>query len=357
MDLKVWLESIFQKLLQEALLIENLPQKIFLKGSNSVYVSCNENYARDLKIRPDEINGKTDYDFYPKELAEKYRADDQRIMRLGNIEDIEERYIQNGQEAWVHTVKTPIKDEKGNVTGILGIFWDITEHKRAEEELKSSRKQLRALSAQMAEVEEAERKHLARELHDKVGQNLTALGINLNIIRSQMPKEAADLICSRLDDSLSLIEQTTLHIRDVMADLRPELLDDYGVMAALRLYAERFSVRTGITIKILGKELTPRLPSAMETILFRIAQEALTNVAKHARASKVNITLEEAAGMVQITIVDNGKGFDPAAFRQRGDTPGWGLITMKERAIALGGHLRIESAPRKGTTIIVEIKR
>jgi PAS domain S-box-containing protein len=118
------------------LLIENLPQKIFFKDVSSVYVSCNENYARDLKIRPEEIIGKTDYDFYPKELAEKYRADDQRIMGLGNIEDIEERYIQDGQEVWVQTVKTPIKDEEGNATGILGIFWDITERKEMEEALQ-----------------------------------------------------------------------------------------------------------------------------------------------------------------------------------------------------------------------------
>jgi len=116
-------------------LLENLPQKIFFKDKNSVYISCNENYARDLKINSNEITGRTDYDFYPKELAEKYRADDKRIMESGKTEDIEEDYIQDGQKVFVHTVKTPVKDEKGNVVGILGIFWDITERKRAEEEL------------------------------------------------------------------------------------------------------------------------------------------------------------------------------------------------------------------------------
>lgn len=124
------------------LLIENLPQKIFYKDRDSVYVSCNENYARDLKIRPEEIVGKTDYDFYPRELAEKYRADDKRIMELGNIENIEERYIQNGHDVWVHTVKTPIKDEKGNADGILGIFWDITERKKMEAVLRKAHGEL-----------------------------------------------------------------------------------------------------------------------------------------------------------------------------------------------------------------------
>ena len=117
-------------------LLECLPQKIFHKDRNSVYVSCNENYARDIKIKPEEISGKTDYEFFPKGLAEKYREDDKRIVTLKKTEEIEEKYIQEGQEVWVQTVKTPVKDEKGDITGVLGIFWDITQRKRTEEKLK-----------------------------------------------------------------------------------------------------------------------------------------------------------------------------------------------------------------------------
>ncbi len=127
-------------------LLENLPQKIFFKDKNSVYISCNENYARDLKIKSDEIAGRTDHDFYPKELAEKYQADDKRIMKSGNTKDIEEEYAHDGQKAFVHTVKTPVKDEKGNVVGILGIFWDITERKKAEEELLASEAKWRSIA-------------------------------------------------------------------------------------------------------------------------------------------------------------------------------------------------------------------
>ena len=123
-------------------LVENLPQKIFYKDGNLIYVSCNENYAKDLKIKPNQITGKTDYDFYPKELAEKYRADDKRLMEADKTEEIEEGYTQEGKQLFVHTVKTPVKDKRGNVIGILGIFWDITDRKKAEEGLKELTQQL-----------------------------------------------------------------------------------------------------------------------------------------------------------------------------------------------------------------------
>ncbi len=148
-------------------LLENLPQKIFLKDENSVYLSCNENYSRDLKIRPDEIMGKIDYDFYPKELAKKYRADDKRIMESGKTEDIEERYIQDGKEVIVHTVKTPIKDEKGKIVAILGIFWDITERKHADDELKKYRERLEELvEERTAELRNAN-EQLQREITER----------------------------------------------------------------------------------------------------------------------------------------------------------------------------------------------
>jgi diguanylate cyclase (GGDEF)-like protein/PAS domain S-box-containing protein len=127
-------EALLQSETKYRTLVEGLPQKVFFKDRGSVYVSCNENYARDLRIDPHEIAGKTDYDFYPAELADKYRADDKRVMQSGETEDIEEEYVQDGRRTFVQTVKTPVKDEDGKVVGVLGIFWDVTERKHADEE-------------------------------------------------------------------------------------------------------------------------------------------------------------------------------------------------------------------------------
>jgi len=162
---------------------------------------------------------------------------------------------------------------------------EITERKHAEDGL-------RALSRQLVETQENERRAINRELHDQVGQSLTALGINLNIIQTQIPDKAPDPLRSRVNDSLSLVEQTTEQIRDVMASLRPPVLDDYGLVAALHWYGGQFTRRTGIAITVEGEEPVLRLDARVENALFRIAQEALTNVAKHSQATQVTVTIE-----------------------------------------------------------------
>jgi len=148
-------------------LLEHLPQKIFHKDRDSVYLSCNENLARDFKIEAEEIKGKTDHELVPKKLAKKYRADDKRIMRSGKTEDIEEKYVQDGQEIWIHTVKTPVKDEKGNITGILGIFWDITPRKRAEKAVREREAALRIRTNELEEANTALKVLLKRRDEDK----------------------------------------------------------------------------------------------------------------------------------------------------------------------------------------------
>jgi PAS domain S-box-containing protein len=148
-------------------LIENLPQKLFLKDRNSVYTFCNQNYAADLKIKPEEISGKTDYDFFPQELAEKYISTDQKVMEAGQLENIEEKYIHNGETSIVHMVKTPVRDERGEPAGILGIFWDITEQKRNEEEMKKNRVRLEELVSHRTTELQAVNNQMQKEIIER----------------------------------------------------------------------------------------------------------------------------------------------------------------------------------------------
>jgi signal transduction histidine kinase len=268
---------------------------------------------------------------------------------------VHEHIRKNGERRFVEVVAAPLWGADGTFQGIIESMRDVTECLQAQEVLQQYAERLRALSARLAEVAEAERQRLARELHDQVGQNLTALGINLNIIRTQLPEEIAGTVRSRLDDSLSLVEQTTERIRDVMADLRPPVLDDYGLVAALQWYGEQFTGRTGIAVAVEGEEPAPRLAARVENALFRIAQEALTNVAKHAQATEVGVTMEMEGRTLCLVVADDGIGFDPAHLTESNGSQGWGLLTMTERAEAVGGNCCIESAPGQGARVIVEV--
>ena len=182
-------------------------------------------------------------------------------------------------------------------------LFDVVRQKGAE---------LRMLAARLAEAQESERKKLARELHDQIGQNLTVLAVNLNLVRLQLAEQLSVPVQARLDDALALVEQTTRDVRDVMADLRPSVLDDYGVMAALQWYGPQFARQTGIAVIIEGEELSPRLAPLIETALFRIVQEALANVARHAHARQAILTFQAEAEVARLVIADDGQGFAPS---------------------------------------------
>jgi len=268
---------------------------------------------------------------------------------------VHEHYLASGDRRIVELNASPFWGADGECHGIIESARDITERTRAEESLQRYAARLRALTKRLAEVAESERERLARELHDQVGQNLTALGINLNIVRTQMPPDVGSVVGSRLDDSLSLVQQTTERIRDVMAELRPPVLDDYGLISALHWYAEQFTQRTEIAVLVESDEPIPRLDRRAETALFRVAQEALTNVAKHAQASQVTVTVEADSETVRLLIADDGVGFDFMHLAERSRGRGWGLLTMAERAEAVGGQCFIESFPGLGTRVVVEM--
>jgi two-component system, NarL family, sensor histidine kinase UhpB len=227
---------------------------------------------------------------------------------------------------------------------------------RLLETVSEHRHQLQDLAVRLTEVEEAERQRYAREIHDELGQDLTALGINLGILQGSIAATQLHGLAERLEDSQELVEKMTDKVRNVMADLRPPVLDDYGLGAALRWYGEKVSRRHNLPIQVAAGQ-TVRLPPRQEITLFRVAQEAITNAVKHARASQITIHLETMATSQRLRVIDDGIGFSPDDTLTRPDGTGLGMITMRERLTAIGGRLRVESAPGKGTSIFAEVPR
>lgn len=230
---------------------------------------------------------------------------------------------------------------------------EIAERAAAEETVRRQHEELRALSARLTDAGEQERRSIARELHDQVGQNLTALGISLSMLRSQLPPAGAGPLHARIDDSLKLLEETTARVRSLMTELRPPVLDDYGLAAAVEWYVREFGLRADLVVEVTAPGGLRRMDPAREITLFRILQEALTNVAKHASASRVQVLLEDGDGLVRMSVKDDGKGFEPG-LRDRAQRPTWGLLNMAERARTIDGTCRVESAPGRGTMVVVE---
>jgi signal transduction histidine kinase len=249
------------------------------------------------------------------------------------------------------------QDDVPAVTALANQMAVAIENARLLRKLREQSKQLRAFAARLADVEEASRQQLARELHDQVGQNLTALGIDLSVVRAHMPKDTPEAVRARLDDALGLVELTSEGIRDVMGNLRPPLLDDFGLPAALHWLAEQFRLRAGVGVTVRCEELEPRLQPRVENALYRIAQEALTNVSKHARATQVTVSLATIDSTVRLVIADDGVGFEPSHSAGLLGRQAWGLVTMTERAEGVGGHCRVESRPGQGARIVVEVAR
>jgi PAS domain S-box-containing protein len=246
------------------------------------------------------------------------------------------------------------KDAAGAVSGLFGIAQDITESKHAETALRDSGARLQALSRRLVELQESERRELSRELHDRVGQTLTATRINMDMIRSRLSEHDDPVIRERNDDSLVLIESAFRAIENVMYELRPPMIDEYGPIVALQWYAKKFANRTAIRVEVRGRE-DRRCAPEIELSLFRIAQEALNNVARHAQARQVVIELRATDRDVELNIEDDGVGFDPKD--DGAEKSGFGFITMRERSEALGGTFEAESRKGKGTRITVRVPR
>jgi PAS domain S-box-containing protein len=234
--------------------------------------------------------------------------------------------------------------------GLSIFFTDVTEQQKAQDELRASAAKLRALAARLSDIREEERRVIARELHDQVGQALTALKLDLGWLLGQVGPAASAPVLERLAGMEELCDTTLDTTRRISATLRPAILDDLGLPAAIHWQAREFSQRTGVSTDVRVPSDAGSLAPAVALTLFRILQEALTNVARHAAARHVTIGLELGEAAAVLTIVDDGRGIEPDVGKR---ATSLGLLGMRERALAIGGTLTLAGAPGRGTTVTV----
>ncbi len=357
--------TLAEKRLEDVL--ESAPDAMLLVDRSGAIKLINAQGEKLFGYRREEILGQPINCMIPLPLREQHQRYEKdffmnpTVRRIETSLDVTARR-KDGSQFPAEISLGPMDTEEG--------FWaacsvrDITDRKRAEEEqgqlleeIKQSREELSTLTIRLQEVQELERRQIASQLHDRIGQNLTGLNLNLQIIENQLDPDSNAALRNRLDDSLTLVEETTQQVRDVMADLHPPVLDDYGLVSALQWYLGDYSQRTGISVHVIGTEFNPRLPANVEMVLFRLVQEALNNAAKHARATQVDIVVESTQEIASLVVKDNGCGFNPETLKIATEQTHWGLINMRQRAASIGAQLLIDSAPGGGTQVCIYIGR
>jgi len=316
---------------------------VFLKDLEGHYLLVNPRFEALFGIGREEVKGKNDHDLFPQGIADQLRANDMRVLAEERSVQVEERIFHMGRTCTYVSVKFPIYDELGVVSGRCGISTDITAIKAVQEQLKR-------LSGSIMANQEQERALIARELHDELGQSLTALHMDCKWMCGRI-EEKDPQAAARALGMCGLIDKTIEEVRGIAVRLRPGVLDRLGLVDALEWYTGDFEKRTGITC-IFERDGISRMNNTVSTAAYRIAQEAMTNVARHSRASCVNVVLQERDGVLKLSIVDNGRGFNPAALDE---IEGLGVLGMRERASLVGGDLVLESAAGRGTRVHLEV--
>lgn len=265
--------------------------------------------------------------------------------------DFEYRMIAaDGRLIWLRDIVS-VQVENGEPVKLTGIMVDITNQKISEEETIKKKEQLQILTEHLQEIREEERKSIAREIHDELGQQLTIMKMDISWLEENM-KNQNEAVINKISEFKEMIDQTVSTVRRIAYQLRPSVLDDMGLVAAIESQISEFEKRSGIKAKYIGSKSRFPLSDNAKTALFRIVQESLTNIGRHAMAKNVSVSLSEENGNVVLKIDDDGVGFElkKLAFKKT-----LGIVGMKERCIMLGGEFNIDSAPGSGTKIKITI--
>ncbi len=326
-----------------ASILKYTPDVVYIKDAQGRYLTVNRRFEELFGGGVEDIRGKTADQFMKPVLARQFQESDARVLSEKREVRVENQIPHpDGLHTYL-SVKFPIWDDGGRITGVGGISTDITAVKKAQE-------QLRRLSGSIMADQEQERRAIARELHDELGQMLTALRMEAVWIRNRL-KDSDPGVATRASDLCGLIDKTIGDVRSIAIRLRPGILDDLGLVDALEWYTDDFEKRTGITC-IFEHRNVASVDAAVATTAYRIVQEALTNVARHADARNVDVVLKADDGRLDLTVTDDGCGFDFDAISE-GD--GLGLAGMRERAALVGGRAAVRSMPGEGVQVLFEL--
>jgi PAS domain S-box-containing protein len=339
---------------QRKAILNNIPDQAWLKDADCRYIAVNRAYIAACGMPERQIVGRLPSEVWPPELAQKYLRTDREVLETGRRKRYEEqRRDRNGELRWYETIKTPVRNRDGGLVGTAGISRDITDRKIAERALIESRAQLRELSAYLQDVREAERSRISRELHDELGQNLTAMRLGLDWAQRHL-QPGQDRLGARLLRLRELAEATVASLQTIAADLRPVILDDLGLAPAIEWLVESFNERTGVAIHASVDVDDSGCSRDARTAIFRILQEALTNACRHAEATSITVDLRRTGDAIELAVTDDGKGI-AAATQGRRKKRSLGLLGMHERASMAGGRLSIASEPGRGTIVSLRI--
>jgi PAS domain S-box-containing protein len=347
-------------------LLENVHDAIVATNSELKITSWNHAAEELYGWTADEVLGCSIVEMTRSELSQEDRNVVQVQVHNGKEVAVETvHHHKDGSAIYVDVRGVALYGEKGQVVGYVTSVHDITARKRAEEALqhlnaelekrvKQRTTQLQKLSRHILEVQEEERRAIARELHDRVGQALSALNINLQLMKDKLREDFDKDLISKVEDGMHLVAEATSLGRELLNELRPEILDDQGISAALQAYRTEYTARYGINVKF-NTDIPPglHLEPSLEITLLRIAQEALTNIARYAKTTEATVSLKLENDIVYLTIADNGVGIDTS--KSEPDRIGHGLKIMHERAEAFGGSISIESTIGSGTRVEVTI--
>ncbi|MFL9913407.1 PAS domain S-box protein [Paraburkholderia sp. RL17-337-BIB-A] len=332
-------------------LAENLPDGVVRFDLNCRRIYVNPAYVRQSGIPADKALGNSlEANWRGDVPVEDFKNILQQVLKTGIPNQVFGVWkSQNGSNGHFAIQMVAERNSSGTIVGVLSIGRDVTSLKESEQRLEESRYQLRQLAVRMESVREEERKHLARELHDEFAQHLLAVRMRVSLLDHEFGRRIPALK-TKVRDMVEIVDSTIKTVRNVVSTLRPAELD-LGILSALECLVSEFTTQTNITCKLHRSPKNISLPEKTTIAIFRVAQEALRNVAKHANADRVDISFKSDKGELALEVRDNGSGFDPSIKKALS----FGLVGIRERVLMLGGQVEITTAPGEGTSVQVRI--